>query len=55
VFDTRPTADDIRPPMDQTAPCKICGGEVTGMDFTWEWWDQHLAWHQWVWDQLNPA
>ena len=55
MFDTRPVAEDLRPPMDMTAPCKVCGCLVQGMDFTWEWWDQHLAYHQWLWDQLTAA
>lgn len=52
-FDTRPTEDDIRPSYDTTAPCGLCATDVQGTDGIWVHWDQHLAWHQWLWDMIT--
>ncbi len=56
IPETRPVVDDVRPyPVDIGAPCKMCGSEVRGDDGPFTYWDAHLDWHRWVWDQLNPA
>jgi hypothetical protein len=55
MYQTRPVAEDIRPPIDMTAPCKLCGSDVEGSDGIWVHWDLHLTWHQWLWDLLHPA
>lgn len=55
LLDTRPTADDVYPSDDVTAPCKLCGGDVQGTDGIWRWWAQHLQWHQDLWDAIHPA
>lgn len=55
IPETRPTAEDIKPPVDTVAPCGLCASDVQGNDGFWTHWDKHVEWHQWLWDQLNPT
>jgi hypothetical protein len=55
IPDTRPTEQDVYPTVDTTVPCGMCGALIQGSEFGWVDWSKHLAWHQWVWDQLNPV